>query len=557
MDTPSGLPATHRQPGSRSKRAMILLGLVAVSGARAGERAAARTVRAGISSRSAPGSRPEAAAAGCATETTLCLDAGRFLIDATWTKPDGESGSAHAVSLTTGAGYFWFFEPDNIEVVAKVLDGCAIDGHSWFFAAGMTNLAVRVDVTDLLTNTSRSYSNPEGIVFRPIADTSTFAGCPAAEPGRSTTEAALEAVPSSMPARPTFLRPKQASECVTTEWQLCTGGRFLTFIDISFNGTEGPAHVVQLTPDSGYFWVFDPSNVEMIVKTVDACPINAGNWFFAAGMTTLPVDISVTDTLDGTAAGYGSRPGALFSPVIDTTTFANCPGQPSHYTVFLKSDMASVRCSNAPHGILRYPRYYYSSEIHAVPGDTVTWVWTDPQSGHSVTADDGSWDSGVRYAPFRFTRTFDEPGTFSYHCSVGYSSLHIVTSGNPFDPTRTCSLVPNEVHEGGDVFVAAPTTPTPIPSATPSPTPTPTPAPASLTGTVSERCFVGSGFCAAAQAKVEAQGRATHTDGNGRFDLTGLASGATTVYAHSVDGRSAVAAIDLAPGSNTVTIRVD
>ena len=53
---------------------------------------AAATSGAGGSERIAQGA-PE-----CSTETTLCLSEGRFLVDATWTKPDGESGIAHAVA---------------------------------------------------------------------------------------------------------------------------------------------------------------------------------------------------------------------------------------------------------------------------------------------------------------------------------------------------------------------------------------------------------------------------------------------------------------------------
>ena len=76
---------------------------------------------------------------------------GRFLVEATWRTRDGNSGSAQAVGLTDEAGYFWFFEPNNIELVAKSLNGCSTDGHYWFFAAGLTNLEVTITVTNRAT----------------------------------------------------------------------------------------------------------------------------------------------------------------------------------------------------------------------------------------------------------------------------------------------------------------------------------------------------------------------------------------------------------------------
>jgi len=70
-----------------------------------------------------------------------------------------------------------FFDPSNIEIVAKVLDGCGSNGSWWVFAAGMTNLEVTLRVTDEKTTASRSYVNPPGRPFEPIEDTTAFP-CP-------------------------------------------------------------------------------------------------------------------------------------------------------------------------------------------------------------------------------------------------------------------------------------------------------------------------------------------------------------------------------------------
>src|SRR5690606_21106898 len=49
-------------------------------------------------------------------------------------------------------------------------------------------------------------------------------------------------------------------------------------------------------------------------------------------------------------------------------------------------------------------------------GTTVTWVNNDT-AAHTVTADDGSFDSGNLAPGDSFTHTFDSAGSFSYHCN--------------------------------------------------------------------------------------------------------------------------------------------
>jgi photosystem II stability/assembly factor-like uncharacterized protein len=115
----------------------------------------------------------------CSTETMLCLNNSRFTVTTDFqSTPEGPSTPAMAVPLTADTGYFWFFDPTNVEVITKVLNGCATNGHYWFFAAGLTNLGVQITVTDTLTGTQKTYSNPFGTAFPPIQDTSAFATCP-------------------------------------------------------------------------------------------------------------------------------------------------------------------------------------------------------------------------------------------------------------------------------------------------------------------------------------------------------------------------------------------
>ena len=116
---------------------------------------------------------------GCTTDAhTLCLDQGRFAVTVTFQQtPTGFSQDAHAVQITDQTGNFWFFDPSNVEVVVKILNGCDGFDSFWFFAAGLTNLGVNIEVRDLVAGATRNYSSPFGTPFQPIQDTSAFRTC--------------------------------------------------------------------------------------------------------------------------------------------------------------------------------------------------------------------------------------------------------------------------------------------------------------------------------------------------------------------------------------------
>lgn len=105
----------------------------------------------------------------------LCLLGGRFRVDATWNSFDGSEGYAIGDS---DLGSFWFFSPNNVELLVKALDGCAINGHYWIFGSGLTNVGVRMLVTDTHTDRQKTYENPLGQAFAPILDTQAFACWP-------------------------------------------------------------------------------------------------------------------------------------------------------------------------------------------------------------------------------------------------------------------------------------------------------------------------------------------------------------------------------------------
>jgi len=108
---------------------------------------------------------------------TLCLNDGRFELRLNWTTQD-DAGDATAVRQSSDSGLFWFFRPTNLEMLVKVLDGCAVNGHYWVFYAATTNVGFSLRVTDTSTGTDKTYPHTRGTAAPPVLDTGAFATCP-------------------------------------------------------------------------------------------------------------------------------------------------------------------------------------------------------------------------------------------------------------------------------------------------------------------------------------------------------------------------------------------
>jgi plastocyanin len=57
------------------------------------------------------------------------------------------------------------------------------------------------------------------------------------------------------------------------------------------------------------------------------------------------------------------------------------------------------------------------AKIVVKKGTKVTWVNKD-EAPHTVTANNGAFDSGVLERGDKFTRTFRKAGKFAYHCEI-------------------------------------------------------------------------------------------------------------------------------------------
>lgn len=126
-------------------------------------------------------SQPPSGGSCVNTDREICLGEGdRFEVKIEW-HGSGETAfkPAFVSSLRTAdAGMFYYSNPNNLEFLLKVLNGCPMNNNYWVFFAATTNVAFNVTVTDTETGARRLYSNQEGHPADTITDTTAFATCP-------------------------------------------------------------------------------------------------------------------------------------------------------------------------------------------------------------------------------------------------------------------------------------------------------------------------------------------------------------------------------------------
>ena len=97
-----------------------------------------------------------------------------FQVRIDWRVPSqGTSGAGHGVILTPDTAYFWFFSANNVEVVIKVVDGRAFNGHFWVFYGALSDVEYTITVTDTVSGAQKVYFNPSGDLAS-VADTAAF-----------------------------------------------------------------------------------------------------------------------------------------------------------------------------------------------------------------------------------------------------------------------------------------------------------------------------------------------------------------------------------------------
>ena len=111
-------------------------------------------------------------------DQTLCAF-DRFKVTVDWRNDAGTgTGRVPDDGRFFDGGRFWFFAPDNFELLVQVLDQCPVDNRFWTFFAATTSVEFTVAVTDTAAGVTREYFKPQGATAPAVTDTQAFATCP-------------------------------------------------------------------------------------------------------------------------------------------------------------------------------------------------------------------------------------------------------------------------------------------------------------------------------------------------------------------------------------------
>jgi hypothetical protein len=188
-------------------------------------------------------------------------------------------------------------------------------GVSWFANSQPEFFACTDD--DGTGNQPLFFSDDLGTTWRGIRE---FPPSPGDQPNSlSRIDALMIRTSLDMPDREPF-------QCEKNDTTLCLAdGRFEVKVDWATNqGTSGVGMAKELTPDTGYFWFFEESNVEMVIKVLDACSFADRFWVFAGGLTNVEATITVTDSFTGAVRTFKNPLNTAFQPIQNTDAFDTC-----------------------------------------------------------------------------------------------------------------------------------------------------------------------------------------------------------------------------------------
>jgi hypothetical protein len=123
------------------------------------------------------------------------------------------------------------------------------------------------------------------------------------------------------------LHLQKRGDCTPSDTVMCLrNGRFSISVEwADEHGATGVGHAVPATDDSGLFWFFSNSNMELLIKVLDGCLINDRYWVFFAGTTDQAFTVTVKDLESSQMVEYTNPLKNPADAVTDTSAFATCP----------------------------------------------------------------------------------------------------------------------------------------------------------------------------------------------------------------------------------------
>jgi hypothetical protein len=241
---------------------------------------------------------------GCPAGTpanTLCLLSGRFRVTGTWTNQfDSSSGTAIPIPQSDLSGFFYFTDPQNVELILKILDfGTQIK----VFYSQLTNLQFNLAVTDTASGRTKNYSNTPG-------------DCGAIDDNFALAATASVAESEALAAAPLAA----TGSCVVSATTLCLlDRRFAVTVDWrnQFNGASGVGAQRTLSNLTGAFSFDDPANLEILIKTLD---FGDRVLVLYGSLSNFEYTLRVTDTTSGRIKEY-RNPAGTFCGGLDNNAF--------------------------------------------------------------------------------------------------------------------------------------------------------------------------------------------------------------------------------------------
>jgi len=236
------------------------------------------------------------------SDVTLCMLNGRFRVTMSWTNQyNGVSGVGRAVRNSDLTGFFYFDDPQNLELMVKILD---FGGQIKVFYGQVTNLQFELFVTDTLSGRTKTYTNTAGDCGAIDDDFSKATALGSA--------VVLEGTGDAPVATKALCSPGPNTLCLL-------GGRFRVEADWrnQFDGSSGVARAGNLSDLTGFFTFTDPANVEILAKTLDFPDRVLFLW---GSLSNLEYTIRLTNMQTGGTKSYYNPPGK-FCGGLDNNAF--------------------------------------------------------------------------------------------------------------------------------------------------------------------------------------------------------------------------------------------
>ena len=224
----------------------------------------------------------------------------RFRVTAEWRDEHGTWHPAGAQRVAPGTSAFWFFDDRNLELAVKMIDGRGVNGHFWFYAGALSDVAYRIHVLDTMSvgPRSRTYSSQPGLIssladieaFHDTAPTSNNTVHSHPKQTRRT-PTSTPTITTQIPLTPVPPSVQLGEYRLTIEWRLEDGPDGLGF-GRTFNEL------------SAAFWFFEPGSLDLFFKILDGRGINGHDWLFAGSLTDVGFTLHVTHEPSGWARSY-------------------------------------------------------------------------------------------------------------------------------------------------------------------------------------------------------------------------------------------------------------